>query len=124
MWQYRAAMVRVIDGDTLVLHIDTGFSVRTEQHIRLVDVSAPELDEPGGVECAQLVEAWCQNAAGRTTSRWPLMVETKPGTRVDAEEARTFTRYLGRVWPFGLGAPSLNADVDSFIRMHGWGTGR
>lgn len=45
-WPY-AKVIRWIDGDTVVLLIDTGFHNSREQTIRLVEVQAPEKRQPG-----------------------------------------------------------------------------
>ena len=42
MYHYRAKLIRVIDGDTVVLEIDVGFHMTTKQHIRLLGIDAPE----------------------------------------------------------------------------------
>ncbi len=48
---YRADVVRVIDGDTLVLDIDLGFSiVMRRQRIRLFGINAPEMRTRHGKE--------------------------------------------------------------------------
>lgn len=47
---YNAVVDRVIDGDTLLLRIDLGFQVWKEQRLRLADLDAPAMDEPGGRE--------------------------------------------------------------------------
>lgn len=42
-YEYNASLVRVVDGDTLVLKIDLGFKVEVEQTVRLFGVDTPEL---------------------------------------------------------------------------------
>ena len=49
-------VVRVIDGDTIVIE-DTG-GIRTR--VRLHRVNAPELDEPGGPEAAERLRNLCE----------------------------------------------------------------
>lgn len=41
-YEYNATLVRVVDGDTVVLKIDLGFKVAVEQTVRLRGVNAPE----------------------------------------------------------------------------------
>lgn len=44
MYTYRAAIIDVIDGDTVVADIDLGFGVwLRKQHIRLAKINSPEL---------------------------------------------------------------------------------
>jgi endonuclease YncB( thermonuclease family) len=47
---YKAWVKRVIDGDTLLLHVDLGFSVIKEQRLRLAAIDAPPLKTPAGRE--------------------------------------------------------------------------
>lgn len=119
MWEYRANLVRVIDGDTLVILLDLGVSVRAEEHIRLVDVRAPEMSQPGGLETREYVKA---RMTQLPPLRWPLTVRTVPNTNPEPDERRTLVRYLGTV--LALPGYSLNADVNSFLAEHPeWGTG-
>jgi len=122
MWDYRAQLHRFIDGDTLVLALDQGFSGRQEEHIRLVGVSAPELREPGGVECAAFTVGWVSSLP---VLRWPLYVVTEPNTNPEPTERRTLVRYLAHVYDISDRTRCLNADLDAFLSLHlEWGSGR
>lgn len=49
MFTYTAELVRVIDGDTVVLDIDLGFHTwRRGERYRLARINAPELKTPDG----------------------------------------------------------------------------
>jgi endonuclease YncB( thermonuclease family) len=50
LYRYRAAVDHVIDGDTVVLEIDVGFSIEIKQRCRLYGCNARELTQPGGHE--------------------------------------------------------------------------
>lgn len=43
MFTYNAELVKVVDGDTVDLKVDLGFSVFVEMRIRLYDVDTPEI---------------------------------------------------------------------------------
>lgn len=43
MYQYKANVVRWIDGDTLIARIDLGFEVQIRKRIRLLRINAAEL---------------------------------------------------------------------------------
>lgn len=43
MYQYRAKLKRVVDGDTIDTVIDLGFRMTTEQRIRLKGINTPEI---------------------------------------------------------------------------------
>lgn len=47
MYTYKAAVVRIVDGDTLIVDIDLGFGVWLKgQSVRLAKINAPELRGP------------------------------------------------------------------------------
>ncbi len=52
---YKAFVERVVDGDTLLLKIDLGFTVFKEQRVRLAQVDAPEKKTPEGKEAQDFV---------------------------------------------------------------------
>jgi micrococcal nuclease len=43
MYEYKAILKRVVDGDTVDLIIDMGFRMTTEQRIRLKSIDTPEI---------------------------------------------------------------------------------
>lgn len=45
---YRAEILRVIDGDTILVRLDLGFDVWIGQRIRLAEIDAPSITEDGG----------------------------------------------------------------------------
>lgn len=52
---YRATILEVIDGDTLLLSIDLGFQVNKEQRIRLLGLNAPEKTTKAGKKSYQFL---------------------------------------------------------------------
>ncbi|MEL6219112.1 MAG: thermonuclease family protein [Pseudomonadota bacterium] len=66
LYDYRAEIVRVIDGDTVVADIDLGFNTwRKDEHLRLRGIDAPEIrgeERPEGLIAA---EALRERLAGR-----------------------------------------------------------
>ena len=57
MFTYKAYLERVIDGDTLLVTIDLGFSVFIEQRLRLRGLNAPELGTSKGNATKKFVES-------------------------------------------------------------------
>lgn len=49
MYEYKAVIVRVVDGDTVDIDIDLGFRITTRQRVRLAGINAPETSTPEGV---------------------------------------------------------------------------
>lgn len=81
-------IVRVHDGDTLRVRVDTGFGQSFTFDLRLAGIDAPELGEPGGDAArAELVAL---------TAQGPLVAETH--RRIETgTEVRSFTRWVGRL---------------------------
>jgi micrococcal nuclease len=82
----RATVVRVIDGDTIVLDI-----AGTQEHVRLIGIDTPETKKPD-----HPVECFGPEASARTTELLP------PGTEVrlerDVEARDRFDRLLAYVY--------------------------
>lgn len=53
---YRAAVERVIDGDTLWVNIDLGFKIVTRQKLRLKGIDTPELSTQAGQRAKSFVQ--------------------------------------------------------------------
>jgi micrococcal nuclease len=46
MYEYRARIVRVIDGDTVEAEVDLGFHICSRMRLRLFGINAPEIKGP------------------------------------------------------------------------------
>jgi micrococcal nuclease len=55
MYEYKARVVNVVDGDTVDAVIDLGFKVSINQRLRLDRIDTPERGEPGYVEAKAFV---------------------------------------------------------------------
>lgn len=42
MYQYKAIVLNIVDGDTVDLNIDLGFHIWTTKRVRLIDINTPE----------------------------------------------------------------------------------
>jgi endonuclease YncB( thermonuclease family) len=121
VFDYRAALVRVVDGDSAVLEIDTGFGGRQQEEIRLLGVSAPEKYQPGGLDCRDYSAAWFKQCPAR---RWPLHVLTVPNTSLEPDERRSFIRYLATIRDITDETRILNVELATFLSQHPeWGHG-
>lgn len=50
LYHYKAKVIRVVDGDTVRLNIDLGFTVSWESNCRLHGINAPELNSLNDTE--------------------------------------------------------------------------
>lgn len=105
----------------MILEIDTGFGGRQQEEIRLLKVSAPEHNQPGGLEARDFAVTWFKQVAVR---RWPLHVVTLPNTTLEPIERRTFVRYVATVSDIDASGRVLNVDLANFLSQHPeWGHG-
>lgn len=56
VWTVPATVIRVVDGDTLMLRCDLGWHITYETRCRLIGINAPEL----GTEEGQAAAAWAR----------------------------------------------------------------
>ncbi len=56
---YMAQIIDVVDGDTLILHIDLGFEVIKKQRVRLAQIDAPEMKSAAGKKSHQYLRDLC-----------------------------------------------------------------
>jgi len=75
-YEYNADVVRVIDGDTVVLNIDLGFDVKLcDQSVRLLGVDAPEsrtsdkIEKTFGLLSKCFVQNFIENCEGKVIVR-------------------------------------------------------
>ena len=98
VYEYRARVVRVIDGDTLELTLDVGFRLTLTDHFRLAGLNCPELPTPEGKAAAAFTADWLH--AADALDPWPLVVRTERDRR------EKYGRLLATVLH---GGQSLNA---------------
>lgn len=85
-YQYRATLVRIIDGDTAVLDVDLGLEVHARPRVRLAGYNAPEVTGPSKA-AGQAARAALEGLlAGRQ-----LLVRT-------LKDARSYERWLAEVY--------------------------
>jgi endonuclease YncB( thermonuclease family) len=57
LFTYKAYLNRIIDGDTMIVHIDLGFSAFIEQRLRLRGLNSPELNKREGKKSKRFIES-------------------------------------------------------------------
>ena len=83
--QYKATLVRVVDGDTVYLEVDLGFNVKTIQSFRLIGIDTPEIrgaERPEGLKSKAELERLITNQV--------LIVQS--------EKTGKFGRWLGTIF--------------------------
>ena len=106
MWEYRATPTNVVDGDTLDVSADLGFSVTLDMRLRLLGVDAFEAKgatKAKGDAATAFTRQWLldhADAGGR------VLIKTIPDRR-QRDEHDSFGRYLAIVTDIG-GTSVLN----------------
>jgi endonuclease YncB( thermonuclease family) len=106
-----AKVIDVIDGDTLRLDVDQGFSTHAHVAVRLADVRAPELDEPDGPSARNDVLDWLREHAPDSQVQVTTQKVDRP---LEIRFRQSFTRYIGVVV-----APN-GAELNSYLRDKGF----
>lgn len=57
LFTYKAEVVKVIDGDTLIVNIEAGYGIFLEQKLRLRGIDCPEIDTEEGKKAKRFVQA-------------------------------------------------------------------
>ena len=122
MWDYRAKLISVHDGDTVTMEMDTGFHGRQEEHLRLLGTFAPELSTPGGQETKQFVISWIRQWMDPKLV-WPFYIATEKNNSTEPQEIQTLARYVARIWDINKKS-CLNDEINAFLATHPeWGHG-
>ncbi|WP_299739063.1 thermonuclease family protein [uncultured Roseobacter sp.] len=87
LYTYRATIVRVIDGDTIVADIDLGFRTWLHgEHLRLFGINTPENKTDEGKAVTEAVRARIEGKS--------VFLCTIKAKRSEAESTGSFGRYL------------------------------
>ena len=60
MYKYKAKLVRVVDGDTVILDIDLGFHIRCVKRVRLARIDAIERKDDPSRSATLAVAKWLE----------------------------------------------------------------
>tara|TARA_R100001244_G_scaffold39749_1_gene35619 strand:+ start:362 stop:811 length:450 start_codon:yes stop_codon:yes gene_type:complete len=91
LFRYSAKIVKIVDGDTVDVDIDLGFSViLANQRLRLYGIDTPE------VRTRDLLEKEAGNLAKARVEELLVIGESYPIWTV---EKGKFGRYLAKIWP-------------------------
>ena len=102
MYEYNAKIVRWVDGDTVDLEVDLGFTVLLRQRFRLLGINTPEV-RGAEKEAGHAATAFASALAPLGSA--VVVVSTKTGK---------FGRWLGEIYPTKEGGRRLQS-IDSAL---------
>ena len=76
-YQYRAKLVRCVDGDTFDAEVDLGFHMFAKVRFRLLEIDTPERGEPGFHESTHELERLIR--AAEDDDEWSSLQSRKTG---------------------------------------------
>lgn len=96
----RAQCVRVVDGDTAYLFIDTGYHGYRLESCRFLDIDTPELNssDEGQREKANLAKQLVQDMLDAEQTNWSVHLKEWPLRIETAKEPDSFGRWLARIF--------------------------
>lgn len=118
MWDRRAQLLSVTDGDTIKLVLDQGFGDTKTLAARLNGARAPERNQTGYVETKLFVIKWLAERMPSGVT-WPL-VATSIRIKSDEHEVTTVGRYVFDVTAAG---ESLTLAINAFVAERGFPQG-
>jgi micrococcal nuclease len=98
VYEYRATITRVIDGDTYEVEIDLGFFVTLKrQRVRLLGVDTPEVfgrnrDEVRGPAATTFVALWVDACGGS------VVLKTHKALKKSGDEKQSLDRWIAEVF--------------------------
>jgi endonuclease YncB( thermonuclease family) len=87
---YQATLERVVDGDTVDIVIDLGFSTFRRERIRLYGIDAPEINTEAGKLAKGFVEGWFRDNP-------KFFIETIVAEGKSVSKRDKYGRYLGTI---------------------------
>lgn len=115
MWEYRAKVTRVVDGDTIDVVTDLGFGLDMAMRLRLLGVDAPETTgetAAAGAAATAFTKNWL--VEHQDIDQWIFVATIK--SRQDRDKADSFGRYLAMVWDMGK-----TANLNEALLTNGFG---
>lgn len=113
-WSWPIAKLEEIhDGDTVKLRISCGFDIWAVHWIRLKDVWAPEVNDPGGPEATADCTGWFREQA---PDGYVQVTTFRTSAPLEIRFRQSFTRYIGIVTAFN------GSELNSYLIDKGYVT--
>lgn len=98
-FQYQARATHIVDGDTLDVTVDLGFTIRQDMRLRLDGIDTAEIfgvkkeseQYQNGIAHKTYVEEWLEQAVEEWDGDWPIIVDT------EKDEKGKYGRYVAEL---------------------------
>jgi micrococcal nuclease len=106
MYDYKAKVLKVVDGATLHLEVDLGLDIRQRITVRLAGINCPEMSTPEGLDAKRFAEAWLATYSARD-----ILGETWVRITTEKDKREKYGRYLANVLSWEVDASDPLNDV-------------
>lgn len=112
LYNYRAHVLRVIDGDSLQVVLDLGVHVKVEKRLRLLDIGTPELRPRKGTHYETEAERQIIIEAAKKARDFVREKVEGKIVKVHTEKGDSFGCFFARIWYYvGDVEVELNQDL-------------
>ena len=103
MWEYKAIVDRVVDGDTVDFIVDLGFSVKIKIRTRLAGVDTPERGQKDFLFAANKCRELLNKAAASFPYEDKIIIKTEKTGKYGRwiVHIQGVTDELAKIWPYG-----------------------
>lgn len=115
MYEYRAKVIDVVDGDTLRLAVDLGCDTTLKMTVRLWGINCPEMSTQGGAAAKDFAINWLIREVGylNDPNYWVILRTVK-------DKKEKYGRYLGVVYgsegAYGVSLNTALAEAGHAVR--------
>jgi micrococcal nuclease len=102
VYEYKAIVDRVVDGDTVDFYVDLGFSVGMKIRTRLAGVDTPERGQPDFLVATQKCRELLNKAAASFPYEGKIVIKTEKTGKYGRwiVHIQGVTDELARIWPY------------------------
>lgn len=103
MYEYKAIVDRVVDGDTVDFIVDLGFSVKIKIRTRLAGVDTPERGQPDFLVATKTCRQLLNKAAASFPYEDKIVIKTEKTGKYGRwiVHIQGVTDELAKIWPYG-----------------------
>ena len=109
LWEYRARVTRIVDGDNIDVGVDLGFKITKNERLRLLGVNTPEIrgsEREQGLKSKAFLEE---------------VIPVGSWVQIRTHKTGKYGRYIAEVFYFTDDDPELRNDLGEVLIKEGLG---
>lgn len=117
MYEYAAKVIKIVDGDTVDLHIDLGLETFVATRVRLYGINAPDYKE--GVDLKSAATHHLTSLLALPGSEWMYQPYYALTVRTIKDKKEKYGRYLAQIW-LSHQNPDTNLSINEVMVKDGF----